>query len=346
MTSALQRAGDDSPEHDEPDDGPDDGPDHDRPDDAPDHDEAAGGTGESALTVVIAGIANLGIAIAKLLGAVISGSAAMLSEAAHSFADTVTEILLFVALRRGNRPADERHPLGYGRESYLWALLAAVATFVAGAVVSVLEGIDKIFHGGKSGDLLVSYVVLAVAFVLEGTSFVRAVRQVRRGARRWGLPPGTFLRNTSDTTVKAVTFEDAAALVGLVIAAGGLALTQLTGRPLWDGVASVVIGLVLVVVAVTLARANSSLLVGRSAFPALDDALRRELESLPGVASVPLFVTTVTGPGRLLVAAKVEFGDECTADDIERVADTAERRFVARFPGVEHVFLDPTAARR
>ena len=302
-------------------------------------------SGDSTLTVVVAGAANLGIAVAKGAGALISGSAAMLSEAAHSVADTVTEILLFVALRRGNRPADERHPLGYGRESYLWALLAALATFVAGAVVSVLEGVDKIRNGEESGDLRVSYVVLAVAFVLEGISFVRAVQQVRRGARRWGLRPSTYLRGTSDTTIKAVTFEDAAALVGLVLAAAGLALSQLTGRPQWDGVASVVIGCILVVVAVTLVRSNSTLLVGRSALPVLDDALRRELEGLPGVSSVPLFITTITGPGRLLVAAKVEFGDECTADDIERVADDAERLFVARFPGVEHVFLDPTAGR-
>jgi cation diffusion facilitator family transporter len=301
--------------------------------------------GESLQTVVVAGVANLVIAVAKAIGAVISGSAAMLSEAAHSVADTVTEVLLFVALRRGTRPADARHPLGYGRESYLWALLAALATFVAGAVVSVLEGVDKILHGEHGGDSLVSYLVLAVAFVVEGASLLRALRQVRAGARRWRLRPSTYLRHTSDTTVKAVTFEDSAALVGLVLAAAGLTLTQTTGEAVWDGSASVLIGLILVVVAASLARSNSSLLVGRAALPQLEDLLRGELEALPGVNSVPLFVTTVTGPGRLLVAAKVEFADDATADDIERIADDAERRFVARFPGVEHVFLDPTAAR-
>jgi cation diffusion facilitator family transporter len=298
---------------------------------------------DSALTVVIAGAANLSIAVAKAIGALISGSAAMLSESAHSVADTVTEVLLYVAIRRGNRPPDARHPLGYGRESFLWALLAALATFVAGAVVSILEGIDKIRHGSAGGDLLVSYLVLVMAFVLEGVSFLRALQQVRRGARRWQMRPGTFLRQTSDTTVKAVTLEDAAALVGLVLAAVGLALTSATGSPVWDGLASVMIGLMLVAVAASLARSNSSLLVGRAALPVLEEALRRELAGVPGVVSIPLFVTTITGPGRLLVAAKVEFSDECTADDIERIADDAERRFIARFPGVEHVFLDPTA---
>jgi cation diffusion facilitator family transporter len=302
------------------------------------------GTGESMLTVVIAAAANLAIAVAKAIGALVSGSASMLSESAHSVADTVTEVLLFVALRRGAKPADVRHPLGYGRESYLWALLAALATFVAGAVVSVLEGLDKILHGGHGGHVLVSYVVLAVAFVVESASLLRALSQVRAGARRWRMRPRSYLRHTSDTTIKAVTFEDSAALAGLLLAGAGLALTSATGDVLWDGLASVLIGVILVVVAGTLAASNSSLLVGRAAMPALEEALRGELERLPGIISVPLFVTSITGPGRLLVAAKVEFADGWTADDIERVADDAERRLVARFPGVEHVFLDPTAA--
>ena len=309
------------------------------PSPAPDGDPA----GDSVVTVVVAMLANLAIAIAKAVGALVSGSAAMLSESAHSVADTVTEVLLYVALRRGRRPADRRHPLGYGRESYLWALLAALATFVAGAVVSVMEGIDKVLHGEQGGDPLVSYVVLAVAFVVEGISLWRAVHQVRSSARRWRMDPATYLRHTTDTAVKAVTFEDSAALVGLAVAAGGLWLTETTGSPVWDGAASIVIGAVLVVVAWSLARANASLLVGRSAIPSLDDALRRELESLPQVEAVPVFVTTVLGPGRLFVAAKVEFADGCTTDDVERAADEAERRLVARYPGVEQVFLDPTA---
>jgi cation diffusion facilitator family transporter len=295
------------------------------------------------VTVVVAGAANLAIAIAKAIGAAVSGSAAMLSEAVHSVADTVTEILLFIALRRGDKPGDERHPMGYGREAYLWALLAALATFVAGAVVSVLEGIDKIRHGEESQNVTVALVVLAVAFVIEGVSWLRAVGQVRSNARRWRMRPSTYLRHTSDTTVKAVAFEDTAALIGLVLAAVGLWASRATGSPLWDGLASILIGAVLVVVAVSLTVSNSSLLVGRAALPELDAALRRELESMDGVQSVPVFLTSVSGPGRLLVAAKVEFADGCTTDDLERIADDAERRLVARYPGIDHVFLDPTA---
>ena len=300
---------------------------------------------ESALTVFVAGLVNLLIAVAKAVGALVSGSSAMLSEAAHSLADTVTEVLLFIALRRGERPADARHPLGYGREAYLWSLLAALATFVAGAVVSVIDGVDRILHDGDRGNPVVAFAVLAVAFALESVSLRRALRQIRGSARRYRIRATTFLQETTDTTVRAVTFEDTAALVGLVLAAAGLAATEVTGSSLWDGLSSVLIGVLLVVVAWSLAAANLSLLVGRSAPLGLDAVLLQELESLPDVTSVPVFVTSVTGPRRLLVAAKVEFRDDCTTDDIERVADEAERRLVARYPGIQYVFLDPTAAR-
>lgn len=301
--------------------------------------------GESVLTVIVAGLVNLLIAVAKGLAALITGSSAMLSEAAHSLADTVTEVLLFVSLRRGQRPADSAHPLGYGREAYLWALLAAIATFVAGAVVSIIDGVNRILHGGEHDDVLVAFVVLAISFVLESVSLRRALFQVRGSARRFRISATTFLQETTDTTVRAVTFEDSAALIGLVLAAVGLGLTVVTGNPVWDGVSSVLIGLLLVLVAWALARANLSLLVGRSAPLGLDDLLRTELESLPQVVAVPLFVTSVLGPRRLLVAAKVEFMDDCTTDDLERAADEAERRLRLVYPGIEYVFLDPTAAR-
>jgi cation diffusion facilitator family transporter len=212
-------------------------------------------------------------------------------------------------------------------------------------VVSVWEGVDRILHGGEHGDPRIAFVVLAVAFVLEGTSLVRALRQVRGTARRYRVKTRTLLQETTDTAVKAVTLEDSAALVGLALAAAGLALTEVTGQGLWDGVSSVLIGVLLVFVAGSLVKSNTSLLVGRSAPLGLDQQLRTDLESMPGVLSVPVFVTTVTGPRRLLVAAKVEFRDDFTTVDLERVADEAEQRMLATFPGIDHVFLDPTPAR-
>jgi cation diffusion facilitator family transporter len=306
--------------------------------------EAAGesGGGESTGTVVVAGLANLGIAVAKLVGGLLSHSSAMLSEAAHSLADTITEVLLFVALKRGTRAPDARHPVGYGRETYFWALLACLATFTLGAGFSFYQGVTTIVGGEEQGDPLVAYVVLAVSFVLEGTSLLKAVRQVRGSARRWGTTPRRYLAATTDTTVKAVTFEDSAALVGLVLAALGLFLEQITGSATWDGLAALAIGVLLLLVAGSLARANVSLLIGQSLPRRLEDQLRAEVAGLDQVVDVPVLLTTVIGPGQVIVSAKVDFADEVTVADIERASDEAERRLVARYPGVRYVFLDPT----
>jgi cation diffusion facilitator family transporter len=299
--------------------------------------------GESTGTVVVAGLANLGIAIAKLVGGLISHSSAMLSEAAHSVADTITEVLLFIALKRGNKPPDERHPIGYGRETYFWALLACLATFTLGAGFSFWQGVTTILEGEEQGDPLIAYVVLAVSFVLEGASWLKAVRQVRSSAKKWGTTPRRYLSETTDTTVKAVTFEDTAALIGLVLAAVGLFLEHVTGNPMWDGIAALLIGVLLLLVAGFLARANVSLLIGQSVSPRLEAELRREIADLDQVSDVPVLMTTVIGPGQLIVMAKVDFEDTTTVADIERAADEAERRLVARHEGVRYVFLDPTA---
>jgi cation diffusion facilitator family transporter len=305
--------------------------------------ETTGGEGnESVGTVILAGLANLVIAAAKLVAGLISGSAAMLSEAAHSLADTVTEVLLFVALKRGNRPADERHPFGYGRETYFWAFLAALCTFGVGAGFSVWQGVTTIIEREPEGSPTISYIILAVSFVLEGSSLLKAVRQVRGEAKERNISSRQYLQHTTDTTVKAVTFEDSAALVGLVLAALGLFLEQITGDPLWDGIAAILIGVLLVLVAGSLARANISLLIGQSVPGATQQELKDELSGMAQVDGVPFLLTTVIGPGQLLVAAKVDFADTATVADIERAADEAERRLVARHPGVRYVFLDPT----
>jgi divalent metal cation (Fe/Co/Zn/Cd) transporter len=181
-----------------------------------------------------------------------------------------------------------------------------------------------------------------VSFLLEGASWLKAVRQVRGEARRWGTTWRRYLAETSDTTVKAVTFEDSAALVGLVLAALGLFLEQVTGDPVWDGVAAILIGLLLLLVAGSLARANVSLLIGRSVPPRMEDELRAEIAALPQVEGVPVLLTSVIGPGQLAVMAKVDFADTATVADVERASDEAERRLVARHGGVRFVFLDPT----
>ena len=304
--------------------------------------EAQESGNESTGTVIVAGLVNLGIAVAKLFGGLVSHSSAMLSEAAHSIADTVTEVFLFVALKRGEKAPDEKHPFGYGRETYFWAFVASLMTFLVGAGFSIFQGVVTIIQRKEEGSPFISYIVLGVSFVLEGTSFLKAVRQVRGAADTWDVTPTQYLRRTTDTTVKAVTFEDAAALVGLVLAALGLLLEQLTGDPLWDGISAVLIGILLIGVAYTLATANKSLLIGQSASPRIERELREEIAGLEHVDAVPLLLTSIIGPGKILVAAKVDFDDNSTVADIEAVSDEAERRLVARHEGVQYVFLDPT----
>lgn len=302
----------------------------------------SGGESESVGTVILAGLANLVIAAAKLVAGLLSGSAAMLSESAHSLADTVTEVFLFVALRRGGKPADEEHPFGYGKESFVWAFIAALFTFIGGAGFSIYHGVTTIIAGEHSGDFLLSYIVLAVSFVAEGVSFIKAHRQVTGESERWGISRRRFLRLTPDTTVKAVFLEDSAALIGLVLAAVGIGLTQLTGSETWDGIASILIGLLLLVVAFVLARANVSLLVGRAVPRRMHNQIADDLAAIPVVTAVPTLLTMQLGPGDILVAAKVDFDDDVTGGDIEEASDEAERRLRARYPGIRYVFLDPT----
>ncbi|WP_098010761.1 cation diffusion facilitator family transporter [Streptomyces sp. sk226] len=301
--------------------------------------------GESAFTVIVAAAANLGIAVAKAVAGLISSSSAMLSEAAHSVADTVTEVMLLAALKRSEKPADEEHPLGHGPERYIWAMLASIATFVGGAVFSIYDGVHTLVAGEEPGDPLVSYVVLGVAFLLEGYSLRTGVKQVRREASRLRVPDTYYLRHTPDTAVKAVVMEDSAALIGLLLAAGGLLGGQLSGSGVWDGIASCLIGLLLVYVAWVLGRSNAQLLIGRPLPAAVRAGVREELLSVPHVVDVMELTTLIQGPTEMLIAAKVDFRDMATAAEVEWACEEAEARLRERFPSIRRVYLDPTPGR-
>ncbi|MBT2442201.1 cation diffusion facilitator family transporter [Streptomyces sp. ISL-36] len=301
--------------------------------------------GESTFTVIVAAVANLGIAAAKAVAGVVSGSSAMLSEAAHSVADTVTEVMLLTALKRSGKPADEDHPVGHGGERYIWAMLASVATFVGGAVFSVYDGVHTLTHGEEVGDPLVSYVVLGVAFVLEAFSLRTGVRQMRGEAARLRTPFGRYLRLTPDTTVKAVVMEDSAALAGLMLAAGGLLGVQITGWAVWDGIASLLIGALLVYVAWVLGRSNAELLIGRPLPAPMRDAVREEILSVPHIVDVLELTTLIQGPEEVMIAAKIDFRDVASAEQVEWACEEAEQQLRERFPAVRRVYLDPTPGR-
>ncbi|MFB0628463.1 cation diffusion facilitator family transporter [Streptomyces sp. AB3(2024)] len=297
---------------------------------------------ESVGTVVVATVTNLGIAVAKAVGGVVSGSSAMFSEAAHSVADTVTELLLLTALKRSARPADEAHPLGYGPERYVWALLASVATFVGGAVFAFYDGVHTLVHGEQPGDPTVSYVILAVAFLLEGYSLLVARRQMTGEAQRMRVPLGLYVKHTPDTAVKAVLLENVAALIGLVLAAGGLLGAQLTGSGAYDGVASLLIGALLVAVAWELGRSNAQYLIGRPLPAGMRAEVREELLTVPHIEGVLELTTLVQGPDEVLIAAKIDFHDLASARQVEAACEDAEDQLRERFPAIRRVYLDPT----
>lgn len=258
--------------------------------------------GESSSTVVLAGVANFGIAIAKLVGGLVSGSTAMLAEAAHSFADTVNQVFLLTGLKRSERPADSSHPFGYAQERYFWALLAAVGIFVLGAGYSIYEGIHALLKPEEQGSLTIAYVVLGIAFVLEGASWAKAVHQVRGEAADADRTFTEHLRTTPDPTVKTVAFEDSAALVGIVLAAAGITLHHVTGAGYWDGVASISIGVLLIGVAYALGRQNMALLIGQSVPAPLREGIRgdprRPRRGEPGGAVDPAVRTRGGAGGR------------------------------------------------
>jgi cation diffusion facilitator family transporter len=304
---------------------------------------AMAGRASTRVTVLIAGAANVLVGAIKLAAGIMVGSSAMLAEAAHSAADTLNQALLLTSVHRAERPADPRHPFGYGQERYFWSLLAAFGIFIAGAGFSVFQGVLALRHG-HSDNPLIAYVVLAVSALAEGTSLVRVVIQLRCEARRDDMEVLDHVRSSPDTTVKATLFEDSAAMAGLALAALGLALRQATGSSVWDGAASIAIGALLVVVAVKLGLDSRDYLIGRAADPKDLAMIRAEIEHAPGVDALLDLRTMHLGPDHLIVAARVAFSDEISADRAEDVADDVDRRLAERLSSVPHVFLDPTQA--
>jgi cation diffusion facilitator family transporter len=292
-------------------------------------------------TVLIAGAANLFVGAVKLMAGILVGSSAMLAEAAHSAADTLNQAFLLASLRRGARPADSRHPFGYGQERYFWSLLAAFGIFIAGAGFSIFEGLLALGRE-RSENPLIAYLVLAAAGLAEGTALARVLVQYRREARRSHTDLLDHVRGSPDMTVKTALFEDSAAMIGLALAALGVALRQATGSPVWDGAASIAIGGLLILVAVRLGLDSKEFLIGRAAGPRELAAIRAVIESTAGVDALLDLRTMYLGPDRLMVAARVAFSDGISADRAEDSADEIDKRLADRLPVTPHVFIDPT----
>jgi cation diffusion facilitator family transporter len=302
-----------------------------------------GKVAESRRTVTIALLANGVIAVAKLAAGLMTGSSAMLAEAAHSIADTVNQVFLRVSLRLSTREPTPDQPFGYGQERFLWTLMAAVGMFVAGAAFAVGYGIYELLHPTTSGETyLPAYAVLGLSLLAEGSSWLRARRQTTAEAREAGRDLVDHLRRSRDPNVKMVLLEDTAALAGIVIAAAGLGLHQVTGASAWDAGASVLIGVMLMGVALTIARDSRRMLVGAAADPEERETIERIIARHPGIAKVQELLTLVLGPHALLVAARVDLRDDLAGDEVERVSSEIEDQLREAVPDVTEVFLDAT----
>lgn len=296
----------------------------------------------SSKTVVVAAlVANALITAGKLFVGLVGGSAAMLAEAAHSFADCINQGFLLVSINLGNQPADEEHPFGYGKERFFWAFLAALFIFVAGAAFSFMEGVHKVMNPeAPAGDQTLAYIVLSLAFVFDAVVLWIALKTAIAQAKAAGLPLGTFLKETSDTTLKTALYEDAAATLGVVLAGVGLYLASSMGMPVFDGIASMAIGVVLVVVAIMLGRESRGLLLGMAAPLRVRTKIREAVTSIPEVRSVNTLLTMQLGPESLLLTGEINVQDDLSTDEIEGLLARIRGRIREVAPEVKNIYLE------
>jgi len=296
------------------------------------------------LAVLGALFANALIALLKLVAAWITGSSGMMAEALHSIADTTNQVFLLLGLRFYKRPASGKHPFGFGKERFFWSFIAAIFIFGVGATYAIYEGVAKLAHPHPPTKLKWAYIVLAISFVLETISITLAIYQEVKEAHHEGLTFGEYLRESKDPTAKTVLFEDSAALLGIVIAAAGLVLTEYqvggSAGAYWDGIASILIGLVLAVVAFILARSSRGLLLGEAASAKTVEAIRQAIESHPNVEKVVELLTMHLAPKQILINAHVKMRQGLLTDEVVRTVEEVEDRIKQAEPKVEMIFLE------
>lgn len=289
-------------------------------------------------------VANASIAVFKFAAASVSGSSAMLAEAYHSVSDTLNQIFLYVGLRSADRPADERHPFGYGKARYFWSFVVAVLLFGVAGTLSVVEGIRKIQapHPLTWQDAQWSFAALAFAMVFEGYALLVSLQELRRKQRE--LNARTLreaLRRSKDATLATVVFEDSLAQFGIAVAAVGISATLVTGNGVYDGLASLVIGLTLMSFSLVLAKQNQDLLIGESMDPGTRLRIIRALEAHPLVNRVLALKTMHMSPKDVLVATEVNFADGLTTDQLEKAIDEVETIIRTIAPDVTSCFVEP-----
>jgi cation diffusion facilitator family transporter len=298
-------------------------------------------SGSSTTPITIYGAigANLIIAVAKFVAALFTGSSAMLSEGIHSVADTGNQLLLLLGIRRARVPPDDLHPFGHGKEIYFWSLIVAIILFGVGGGMSLYEGIVHLQHPTPIRNPLWNYAVLGVGVVVEGAAWLIALREILK-VQAEGQSLWQAVRHSKDPAVFTVLGEDSAALVGLVVAFLGVFLAHQLDMPALDGAASIVIGIILIVVASFLAYESRDLIVGESARPALVEGVRDVLESEKAVETVERLLTMHLGPRDVLVATEVRFDPKLSVPDVEAAMERVEQRIQEEYPVVGQIFIE------
>jgi len=290
-------------------------------------------------TLVIALLANFGIAVSKFVAAAITGSSAMLTEGVHSVVDCTNQLLLMWGRHASRRPPDKIHPFGYGRELYFWSFVVAVLVFALGAGVSVYEGIIHIAHPEHAGSPWVAYIVLLIAFMLDGWSTYEAFVEFKATKGKLGWIEA--IQRSKDPAGFIVLLENGAAMAGIVVAAAGLALAQYTGNPFFDGAASIVIGAILGITAFVLAYESKALLIGEAADPELVAGLRALVEQQQGVTAVGEVLTVHSSPDQITAMLSVDFDDKITAREVEALVCAVELEAESRFPLIRRLYIRP-----
>ncbi|CAN5399556.1 cation diffusion facilitator family transporter [soil metagenome] len=296
------------------------------------------------LAVLGALVANGIITILKFIGALITGSSGMMAESLHSLADTTNQVFLLLGLRFYKHPASEKHPFGFGKERFFWSFIAAIFIFGVGATYAIYEGVQKLIHPHEPTNLFWAYWILGISFVLEAGSIGLALYQEIKEAHHEGLTFGQYLKESKDPTAKTVIFEDSAALIGIVIAAAGLLLGQYHIPPangaLWDGIASITIGVVLAIVAFYLARSSRGLLLGEAANEKDVNAIREAINSHPNVIETVQLLTMHLAPKQILINANINLKSELDYPQVVETIKEIEVKIKEAEPKVDMIFLE------
>lgn len=298
----------------------------------------------SKMVILAALLGNSLIAVTKFIAAAISGSSAMLSEGIHSVVDTGNQILLLYGLKQAKKPADEQFPFGHGKEIYFWSFVVAILIFAVGAGISVYGGFHQILSPTAILNPTINYIVLGLAMIFEGGAWYFAFTQFRRAKGRWGYLEA--VRRGKDPTLFVVLFEDSAAMLGLLIALGGVLMTDITGNAVFDGAASIGIGLILGGTAIWLAYETKGLLIGESAEAKVVAGVRVIADTYPGVENVNEVLTLHMGPDFVLLNLSIDFDDAASAADIETTIARMDKEIKATFPTIKRVFVEAEARRQ